>query len=218
MDPPHGTPPPAEPATAEPGARPPAPAGGTRDTEAAILAAATRLFAARGFAGTSVAEVVAAARVTKGALYHYYRSKDELLHAVYARVLVEQTERLAAIAAGGQPADVRLRAAAVDVVESSAAHLTELTVFVREWHRLSAETTSAVRAERRAYHERFRALVEEGQREGALRPDLDAELVTAAFFGSVHHLTTWFRPEGPRSAREVGETFAELLVAGLRPV
>ncbi|KOG87710.1 TetR family transcriptional regulator, partial [Streptomyces varsoviensis] len=52
-----------------------------------LLAAATRLFADQGYDRTSVQEIVEAAGVTKGALYHYFGSKDDLLHEVYARLL-----------------------------------------------------------------------------------------------------------------------------------
>ncbi|CAM5504407.1 hypothetical protein SHIRM173S_11601 [Streptomyces hirsutus] len=63
-----------------------------------LLAAATRLFAEQGYDRTSVQEIVEAAGVTKGALYHYFGSKDDLLHEVYARVLRVQQERLDAYA------------------------------------------------------------------------------------------------------------------------
>ena len=81
-----------------------------------LLAAATRLFAEQGYDRTSVQEIVEAAGVTKGALYHYFGSKDDLLHEVYARVLRVQQERLDALAGTDEPIGKRLRAAAADVV------------------------------------------------------------------------------------------------------
>lgn len=74
-----------------------------------LLAAATRLFAERGYDRTSVQEIVEAAGVTKGALYHYFGSKDDLLHEVYARVLRVQQERLDAFADADAPVEERLR-------------------------------------------------------------------------------------------------------------
>ena len=68
-----------------------------------LLAAATRLFAEQGYDRTSVQEIVEAAGVTKGALYHYFGSKDDLLHEVYARVLRLQQERLDAFAGADEP-------------------------------------------------------------------------------------------------------------------
>ena len=73
-----------------------------------LLAAATRLFAERGYERTSVQEIVEAAGVTKGALYHYFGSKEDLLQEVYARVLRLQQERLDAYADSAEPIEQHL--------------------------------------------------------------------------------------------------------------
>lgn len=131
-----------------------------------LLAAATRLFAEQGYDRTSVQEIVEAAGVTKGALYHYFGSKDDLLHEVYARVLRIQQERLDAFADSDAPVEERLRGAAADVVVTTIDNLDDASIFFRSMHHLSPEKHKQVRAERRRYHERFRALVEEGQKKG----------------------------------------------------
>ncbi|MFI9559983.1 TetR/AcrR family transcriptional regulator [Nonomuraea endophytica] len=182
-----------------------------------LLSEATRLFAERGFEGTSVQEIVAAAGVTKGAMYHYFDSKDDLLHEIYARVLRMQMERLTQIADEPRPVRERLRDAAADVVETSTANLDDSKIFFRSMHLLAPETQKSVRAERRRYHERFRDLVTEGQREGVFRADIEAEIVVDFFFGSVHHLGSWYHTDGPLSGGEVGRQFAELLLTSLKP-
>lgn len=196
-----------------------APVGGgpTAAVPERLLAEATRLFAERGYDRTSVQEIVEAAGVTKGALYHYFGSKDDLLHEIYARVLRLQTERLDAIAARSEvPVQERLAEAAADVVVTSIENLDDTKIFFRSMHQLSPEKQKAVRAERRRYHEHFRALVEEGQRAGCFRPEPRPDLVVDFFFGSVHHLGTWYRADGPLSAREVAAEFADLLLAAVR--
>ncbi|NYH50652.1 MULTISPECIES: TetR/AcrR family transcriptional regulator [Nocardiopsis] len=194
------------------------------DTEAArgtvperLLGAATRLFAERGYEGTSVQEVVAAAGVTKGAMYHYFGSKDDLLYEIYARVLRMQTEHLVRIASRDASVVDRVRAAAADVIVTSIANMDDSVIFFRSMHQLSEEKQRAVRAERRRYHETFRDMVVQGQGEGVFRADVPADLVVNYFFGSVHHLSTWYRAGGPLTGEDVGRHFAELLVAGLRP-
>lgn len=181
-----------------------------------LLAQATRLFAERGFDRTSVQEIVEAAGVTKGALYHYFGSKDDLLHEVYARVLRMQTERLEEIAARDEPVAERLRLAAADVVVSSIQNLDDTKIFFRSMHQLSPEKQKAVRADRRRYHERFRTLLEEGRRAGVFRERTSPDLVVDFFFGSVHHLGTWYRQDGPLSAEQVAEQFADLLLHSIR--
>ncbi|WP_335982294.1 MULTISPECIES: TetR/AcrR family transcriptional regulator [Streptomycetaceae] len=191
--------------------------GATGGVPERLLAEATRLFAERGYDRTSVQEIVEAAGVTKGALYHYFGSKDDLLHEIYGRVLRLQTERLDAIAARPVPVTERIAEAAADVVVTSIQNLDDTKIFFRSIHQLGPEKQKAVRAERRRYHETFRALIEEGQRDGLLRPEPRPDLVVDYFFGSVHHLGTWYHADGPLTAEQVAAEFSDLLLHSLRP-
>jgi AcrR family transcriptional regulator len=182
-----------------------------------ILAASVRLFAEQGFESTSVQEIVAAAGVTKGAMYHYFASKDDLLYEIYHRLLGLQTERLNTIADGPGTAEERVRAAAADVVETTLTSIDEAIVFFRSMHMLPLDKRAQVRTERRRYHERFRGLVEEGQRAGAFRKDVPADLVVHFFFGSVNQLGTWYHREGELRREQVAAHYAELFLTGLRP-
>ncbi|MET7506264.1 TetR/AcrR family transcriptional regulator [Streptomyces albidoflavus] len=180
-----------------------------------LLAAATRLFADQGYDRTSVQEIVEAAGVTKGALYHYFGSKEDLLQEVYARLLRLQQERLDMYAGSREPVEERLRAAAADVVVTTIENLDDASIFFRSMHQLSPEKNKQVRAERRRYHERFRALVEEGQQAGVFTRDIPADLVVDYHFGSVHHLSTWYRPDGPLTPQQVATHLADLLLRAL---
>lgn len=181
-----------------------------------LLAEATRLFAERGYDRTSVQEIVEAAGVTKGALYHYFGSKDDLLSEIYGRVLRLQTDRLNTIAARPGAVEQRLAEAAADVVVTSIQNLDDTKIFFRSMHQLSPEKQKAVRAERRRYHETFRALIEEGQRDGHFRAEMRPDLVVDFFFGSVHHLGTWYHADGPLSADQVATEFSDLLLHSVR--
>lgn len=191
--------------------------GTDRPVPQRLLAAATRLFADRGYDRTSVQEIVEAAGVTKGALYHYFGSKDDLLHEIYGRVLRLQQERLDAFAEADAPVERRLRDAAADVVVTTIENLDDASIFFRSMHQLSEEKQRQVRAERRRYHERFRALIEEGQQAGVFNTSTPADLVVDYHFGSVHHLSTWYRPDGRLTPQEVADHLADLLLRALRP-
>ncbi|UQA96323.1 TetR/AcrR family transcriptional regulator [Streptomyces halobius] len=191
--------------------------GSAKPVAQRLLATATRLFAEQGYDRTSVQEIVDAAGVTKGALYHYFGSKDDLLHEVYGRVLRLQQERLDHFADADAPVEQRLRDAAADVVVTTIENLDDTKIFFRSMHHLSPEKDKQVRAERRRYHERFRALIEEGQRAGVFTADIPADLVVDYHFGSVHHLGTWYREDGPLSPQRVADHLADLLLRALRP-
>lgn len=180
-----------------------------------LIDAATRLFADKGFDRVAVQEIVQSAGVTKGAMYHYFGSKDDLLHEIYGRVLRMQTERLEKVSADSAPIADRLHAAAVDVIVTSVENFDAAKVFFRSIDSLAEETRREVRAERRRYHEKFRSLIEEGQSASVFSTDVPADLTTHYFFGSVHHLGTWYRTDGPVSARQLADYYADLLLASV---
>src|SRR6202044_3418394 len=147
--------------------------------------------------GTSVELIVDGARVTKGAMYHYYGSKDDLLYEVYHQLLTMQMSHLTDIVKGSGTAAERLREAAIDVVESSLANLDDMIVFFRSLHMLPDDRQTQIRAERRAYHDQFRGLVEEGMAAGTFRTEVSADVVVHYFLSTVNQLGSWFRPDGP---------------------
>lgn len=117
-----------------------------------ILDSATRLLAARGFAGVSLDDVARAAGVTRGAVYHHYRSKAGVFRAV-ATTLQSQVARSVVEAAeiAGPAADVQLRAGSHAFLEAITAEpflhvlLVDAPVVVgwQEWRRLDAEHSGA---------------------------------------------------------------------------
>src|ERR1700750_1770137 len=75
------------------GAQPRAQAERSLATRTALLATARELFAARGYAAVGTEEIVRAAGVTRGALYHHFDGKLELFAAVYEQVEAELVQR-----------------------------------------------------------------------------------------------------------------------------
>jgi AcrR family transcriptional regulator len=71
-------------------------------TRSALMSAARQLFTERGYDGVGTEEIVRAAGVTRGALYHHFGGKAELLEAVYERLEAESTERVARVVLGSE--------------------------------------------------------------------------------------------------------------------
>lgn len=180
-----------------------------------VTRAAVELFAAQGYANTSVQQVVEAAGVTKGALYHYFQSKDDLLFGIYERMLSLQNQRLDAIVARGGPTHETLRAVCVDVIETSVDFLLEGTVFFRSAHMLSAPRQHEVTRRRRIYNDTFAAIIERGQAEGLYRTDIPRAVLVAHFFSDVHYLSTWYSPEGPEDKTVLAQQITDLFLASI---
>lgn len=186
------------------------------DVAAEVTRAAVELFAAQGYATTSVQQIVEAAGVTKGAMYHWFSSKDDLLFGIYDRLLALQQSRLDEIAARDLPIAELVREVCIDVVETSLAHLAEGTVFLQSAHLLSAPRRAEVTVRRRAYHDAFGALLERGVAAGVFRSDMPLAVLIAHFFSDVHYLGQWYSPAGRDSAARVAAELTELYLGGIR--
>ncbi|MGC5222454.1 TetR/AcrR family transcriptional regulator [Micromonospora sp. DT81.3] len=189
-----------------------------KDTSVAdgVTRAAVYLFATQGYANTSVQQIVERAGVTKGAMYHYFESKDDLLFAIYERMLSLQKSRLDEIIARGGEVDDVLAAVCIDVVETSIEFLPEGTVFFRSQHMLTPPRQQEVVRRRRAYHDEFAALVQRGQDEGIYRSDIPRAVLIANFFSDIHYLSHWYHPEGPEDKTLVAEQLTDLFLTGIR--
>jgi AcrR family transcriptional regulator len=183
--------------------------------QARLLTVATELFAEKGFDATSVQEVVERARVTKGALYHYFDSKQDLLYEIYHSIISVQLADLERILAAGDPPGQTLRAIIVNLVETTAARADQAMVFGREMHRLDQVRMDAVRADRRRYHDLVRDVVARAQAAGDFAAVADADTVTLVVFGVINQLPVWYRPRGAKTPARLGAEIADLILAGL---
>ena len=180
-----------------------------------LMRVSVELFAEQGYAQTSVQQIVDAAGVTKGALYHYFSSKDDLLFDIYDRILSLQREHLDEIAARGLPIAETMRLVCEDVLVTSIEWLHEGTVFFRSQHMLSAERQSEVKRRRREYNDAFERLLVAGQDEGVFRDDIPAAVLIAHFFSDPHYLGQWYSPKGAQTKERVASELTELYLTGI---
>jgi AcrR family transcriptional regulator len=187
------------------------------DTRSRIVAAAVALFAEQGYDATSVNEVVARAGVAKGALYHHFQSKDDLLYEVYRELVERQLAGLADILERRLGPAETLRAIVLDMVETTTARTAEATVFFREGHRLTDSNQQRVRAARRQIHDAVTELVRSGQRDGGFAAVASPEMVTFTIFGVINELPVWYSSDGPKTPRQLAGELADLVLAALTP-
>jgi AcrR family transcriptional regulator len=175
---------------------------------------AAELFAARGFAGASIADVAAACGCAKSLIYHYFDSKEEILSDLleaHVQALIAGAE--AAIAMGGG-AEARFRA----LVQ---AHMA-LYVGARAKHILLLNELGSLPPARKA------AIVALERRLIGLTADVLVDLVPAlgerpalrmpvamSFYGMINWTYTWYRPEGKLAPATLGDLIADLFLSGL---
>lgn len=177
----------------------------------AIVEAAARLYARRGFQGASVADLAKACRTSKSLIYHYFPSKDDILYEVMADHLDALVTAAAEATRSGTPEE-KLRA----LVHS----FMRLYVGAQDSHKVLLNELDNLPPRRRAEvvdkQRRIIAALERLVRE--IRPDAGplALPVTMLFFGMINWTHTWFRPTGRVSAESLAEMAVELMLGGLR--
>src|SRR4051794_39863234 len=153
---------------------------------------AARLFAERGYQGTSLADLADALGVQKPSLYHHIASKEDLLWEVAWEGAEAFHAGLDAVPADA-PATERIRLALRAHLAVVAGQLDVATVFVREWRYLSGDRRERFLAERRRYEERIRDLFREGVEGSELRTDLDVATAALLFLSAANWAYTWLR-------------------------
>ena len=174
---------------------------------------AARLFAERGYHGTSIGDLAKAMGVQKGSLYAHIDSKQDLLYDA----MREGAEAFHA-ALDEIPDDLRvterIRLALRAHLRVVAEQLDIATVFVREWRYLEGERAVEFLAERRRYEERFRALFREGRELGELRTDLDDQAAALLVLSAANWAYTWLPADADTNA--LADRFFAILLDGIR--
>jgi TetR/AcrR family transcriptional regulator, cholesterol catabolism regulator len=174
---------------------------------------AARLFAEKGYHGTSIGEIAEALGVQKGSLYAHIRSKQDLLYETMLEGARAFHGGLDAIPDDVRPTE-KIRLALRSHLRVVAEQLDVATVFVREWRYLEGDRRDEILAERRRYEERFRALFREGRDLGELRSDLDESTAALLALSASNWAYTWLQPG--RDTDELADRFYDALVDGMR--
>jgi AcrR family transcriptional regulator len=174
---------------------------------------AARLFAQKGYHGTSIGDLAEALGVQKGSLYAHIEGKEDLLYetmrdgaAAFQAGLDAVPEHL--------PAAEKIRLALRAHLRVVADQLEVATVFVQEWRYLEGTRLEEIVAERRRYEERIRELFREGREQSELRTDLDENVAALLFLSASNWAYTWLKPGADTDS--LADRFYALLIDGMR--
>ena len=186
----------------------------------AIEDAASSLFHAYGYSGTSVRDIARAVDIQGASLYAHVTSKQDVLWSIVERTAARFEAAADAIeaadpgaAAFGQGAYlIALVRAHVGVVTDD---IERASVFVHEWRALQSHRRDEIARRRDAYEARFRTAIADGIRTGAFHAQ-DPVVATAYVLTALNGLVSWYRPEGRLSTREIADAYADLSLRAVR--
>jgi AcrR family transcriptional regulator len=186
------------------------------EAKLAIYEAALDLFSSRGFAETSVLDIAHKANLTKGAIYHYFGSKNDLLRISTQRGFITLIPAAREIAARDIPAADALAAIVYEVVRAIELYRREVTLFLEELPRGENPELEVTHRLRDEYEQIAVDIIERGIENGEFRPLAPPRVIAFAIFGMTTNTRLWWRPNSPMTAAEVSAFFSEVFLSGLR--
>lgn len=187
------------------------------DRRRQILAAAVKVFAQKGFHASRVGDIAEEAGVAYGLVYHYYKSKEDLLETIFRTTWTEMLARVREVEEAGVPAAEAVRQVTALLLRTWRRDPDLVRVLVREVTR-----SQHVQQEIEEISHAMQALediVRRGQESGEFRADLDARLAAVVFYGALDEvLSGWVLGQLPDSDEDIARAernVVALLTAGL---
>jgi AcrR family transcriptional regulator len=177
--------------------------------QAEILTAAAELFRARGYRATTLEELARRLGISKKTLYGHFRSKEDLLAAIFHRTMTLVEDGLAAIRSRDLPASEQLREVIRHQVRTVVAEQAFLTVFFAEEASLPMRLRRAIVARKARYDHAVQTIV---SRCGRLV--VHPRLVVFALLGMSNWTHKWYDPRGKWDAEFIAEAFILLIERG----
>ena len=183
-------------------------------TREGILQAAARIFSEKGYHATSMQDIADAVDLQKASLYHHFSSKQEILVEILDQAFDLINNRLEVVRAQPLSADGKLRQAMVSYLQTIAENQSLAAVLLLELRSLDPELKARQASRREKFDGVWRELIIEGKQQGIFN-NVDPSLAGRAILGVMNWTVTWYRQDGPRSAKDIAERFADLLLDGL---
>jgi TetR/AcrR family fatty acid metabolism transcriptional regulator len=186
------------------------------DKRDAILQAATRVFARRGFFQSQVADIARVAGVAAGTVYLYFRSKDDLLVSVFDRTMREALAEGRQALAGIADARERLRRIArlhLDRLGRDRDLAVVFQVELRQSTKFMERFSSTLL---RDYLEMIRTTIADGQQQGLFRSEISATTAAKVFFGALDEMATnWILTRRRYALADEADAVVDLFVHGV---
>lgn len=183
------------------------------DRKVAILRTAAQLFAQHGYEGTSLDMVAEQLGMHKATLYHYIRSKDEVLYQCIVKSFEDLDTVILKMHNRQVPVLDRLREFALRLSHAQNNDFGRCLVMVG-LRPLQLTPESDLRKFQRKLDQTVRDLVTEGIAAGDIKP-CNPGLVSAMLFGTLNWVPQWFRQEGKLTVDDIVNTFVDMLAFGV---
>jgi len=189
------------------------------DKRRIILDAAIRVFAREGFHRCRVSDIAREANVAYGLVYHYFRSKDEILDTIFSERWALLVETIETVDKEDLPVREKLHTIASFIIDSYQHDPDLMKVIIVEVTRAANTFGSHHLDEIRRAYEGIGAIVAQAQEEGTFRDDISAPFASLCFYGAIEQLlSAWIfeaLAKSPDDFEQAKEMVVETVCGGL---
>ena len=179
-----------------------------------ILRTSARIFAEKSYHSTSMRDISRATGVSLAGLYHYCKSKEELLFLIqdhcFGRVLERFEQRIKGI---HDPLE-KLRIFIDNHLSFFAANMAEMKVLSHEAESLAGDLHKHVSTKKEKYAKLARRILRELQEQQSPNARIDLTVATYALFGMMNWIYNWYDPRGKLSVAHLVDNITRLFLAG----
>lgn len=186
---------------------------------AELIKTAAAVFRRKGFRAAKLQDIADEVGLDRASVYYYVSGKEDLYQDVVGEAVRDNVKMVEALRAEPQPAKRKLATLIQSLMESYERHYPYLYVFVQE-NMAHMEEDTPWNREMRGLTRRFdvaiRGIIQKGLDDGSLGfPIKDAKLIANGIIGMCTWSHRWYQPDGPWTAKEIGDTFSTMILQGL---
>ena len=179
--------------------------------EAELYRAAASLFNKYGYSSTSMRQICRAIGIRESSLYHYIRSKEDLLYHICDRSMRLSLKAVEPILCSNSRPDLNLKRMIETHITTIAENANEHSTMLKELRSLSPSNQRKIIKLRDRYEALFRKVIENCVKKRVFR-DVNVKITTLALLGMMNWLIHWYAPDGPMKSEEIARVFSDLFL------
>jgi AcrR family transcriptional regulator len=179
----------------------------------AICAAATKLFAQKGYENTTTRDIASAAKISSAALYYYFDSKEDLLYQILDETITNGLKLLSRIGEREKTLPEKL-SSILRMHTRTAVDYNKMKLLVHDQKSLSSKHKELLSKKQRDYVQFLIKILDDLKKEGKIT-DIDTTVCAFAFFGMVSWAYRWYNPKGRIKPLELANIFNRIFTQGI---
>ena len=179
-----------------------------------ILKAAAKLFSEKGYHDATVEEIARELKYTKGSIYYYINSKQDLLFQCHDLAMNLLLDNINKIKATGLPPDQMFKEIIKSHIETLISEFNLITVTLGSDYELEENYAEIIIEKRDTYENFMSGIIQEGISQGIFR-QVPVKVVINLVMGAANWIGRWFSPDGSMTMQEIAQFYADYLVEPL---